>query len=135
MLIYLGVEGVTYDIVDGKPVLKEDVSKILNSDRENISSNCASFDARRSFGSVSLQSLVHFSSIAAISGLGVLAGVLFYVMEQNAVQENMDYMEYTMQRNEDGSIGIENIICVIKIPADIFILLGPLLFFHTGCIV
>ena len=34
MLIYLGVEGVTYDIVDGKPVLKEDVSKILNSDRE-----------------------------------------------------------------------------------------------------
>ena len=30
MLIYLGVEGVTYDIVDGKPVLKEDVSKILN---------------------------------------------------------------------------------------------------------
>lgn len=34
--------------------------------------------------------------------IGVLAGVLFYVMEQNAVQENMDYMEYTMQRNEDG---------------------------------
>lgn len=33
----------------------------------------------------------------------VLAGVLFYVMEQNAVQENMDYMEYTMQRNEDGT--------------------------------
>ncbi|MFR8426747.1 MAG: hypothetical protein ACLVCH_03185 [Roseburia inulinivorans] len=27
---------------------------------------------------------------------------MFYVMEQNAVQENMDYMEYTMQRNEDG---------------------------------
>lgn len=34
--------------------------------------------------------------------IGVFAGVLFYVMEQNAVQENMDYMEYTMQRNEDG---------------------------------
>ena len=34
--------------------------------------------------------------------IGVLAGVLFYVMEQNAVQENMDYMEYTIQRNQDG---------------------------------
>lgn len=34
--------------------------------------------------------------------IGVFAGVLFYVMEQDAVQENMDYMEYTMQRNEDG---------------------------------
>ena len=34
MLIYLGVEGVTYDMVDGRPVLKEEVSKILYSDRE-----------------------------------------------------------------------------------------------------
>lgn len=34
MLVYLGVEGVTYDMVDGKPVLKEEVSEILNSDRE-----------------------------------------------------------------------------------------------------
>ena len=33
-LIYLGVEGVTYDMVDGRPVLKEEVSKILYSDRE-----------------------------------------------------------------------------------------------------
>ena len=34
--------------------------------------------------------------------IGVLAGVLFYVMEQNAVQENMDYMEYTMHGIEVG---------------------------------
>lgn len=34
MLVYLGVEGVTYDMVDGKPVLTEEVSEILNSDRE-----------------------------------------------------------------------------------------------------
>ena len=34
--------------------------------------------------------------------IGIFAGVLFYVMKQNAVQENMDYMEYTIQRNEDG---------------------------------
>ena len=34
MLTYLGVEGVTFDYVDGKPVLKEDVAVLLNSDRE-----------------------------------------------------------------------------------------------------
>lgn len=34
--------------------------------------------------------------------IGIFAGVLFYIMEQNAVQENMDYMEYTMQRNQDS---------------------------------
>ena len=32
-MIYLGVEGVTYDMVDGKPVLKEEVKEILDTDR------------------------------------------------------------------------------------------------------
>lgn len=32
--ICLGVEGETYDMVDGKPVIKEEVSELLNSDRE-----------------------------------------------------------------------------------------------------
>ena len=32
-MIYLGVEGVTYDMVDGKPVIREDVRKLLNTDR------------------------------------------------------------------------------------------------------
>lgn len=32
-LTYLGIEGVTYDTVDGKCVLKEDVKQILNTDR------------------------------------------------------------------------------------------------------
>lgn len=219
MLIYLGVEGVTYDIVDGKPVLKEDVSKILNSDRETydrlygaddaywmlqnnvmqlqweqkagpateqllvwackytvyngqydvslstspeiaamdekctklwsetlpkllLASNEAQFDEifeefvgkrnamgyqevlkqktvlmnaakekwelanekiRELFRNTKLN--IKFTSIIIlfmVIPIGVLAGVLFYVMEQNAVQENMDYMEYTMQRNEDG---------------------------------
>lgn len=34
MITYLGVEGVTYDLVDGKPVLKEEVQELLNTDRE-----------------------------------------------------------------------------------------------------
>ena len=34
--------------------------------------------------------------------IGIFAGVLFYVMEQNVVKENMDYMDYIMQRNQDG---------------------------------
>ena len=33
-MIYLGVEGETYDMVDGKPVLKDDVKNLLNTDRE-----------------------------------------------------------------------------------------------------
>lgn len=32
-LIYLGVEGVTYDMVDGKPVVKEEVRELLNTNR------------------------------------------------------------------------------------------------------
>lgn len=34
--------------------------------------------------------------------IGIFAGILFYIMEQNAVRENIDYMEYTMQRNQDS---------------------------------
>ena len=32
-IVYLGVEGITYDMVDGKPVIKPDVLKLLNTDR------------------------------------------------------------------------------------------------------
>lgn len=34
MITYLGVEGVTYDLVDGKPFLREEVQELLNTDRE-----------------------------------------------------------------------------------------------------
>lgn len=34
--------------------------------------------------------------------IGIFAGVLFYIMEQNVVAENRNYMEYTMQRNQDA---------------------------------
>ncbi len=34
MLTYVGVEGVTYDVVDGEIVIKEDVQKILSTDRK-----------------------------------------------------------------------------------------------------
>lgn len=34
MITYLGVEGITYDMIDGKPVVKEEVTRLLNSDRE-----------------------------------------------------------------------------------------------------
>lgn len=36
--------------------------------------------------------------------IGIFTSVLFYIMEQNVVDENLNYMEYTMQRNQD-SIG------------------------------
>lgn len=32
--------------------------------------------------------------------IGVFAGILFYIMEQNVVDENLNYMEYTMERNQ-----------------------------------
>lgn len=34
--------------------------------------------------------------------IGILAGILFYIMEQNVVDENLNYMEYTMERNQDA---------------------------------
>lgn len=34
MITYLGVEGVTYDMIDGKPVLKDEVQELLNTNRE-----------------------------------------------------------------------------------------------------
>lgn len=34
--------------------------------------------------------------------IGILAGILFYIMEQNVIDENRNYMEYTMQRNKDA---------------------------------
>jgi len=33
--------------------------------------------------------------------IGIMAGVLFYIVEQNVVKENLNYMEYTMQRSKD----------------------------------
>ncbi len=34
--------------------------------------------------------------------IGIMSGVLFYIMEQNVVKENLSYMEYTMQRSQDA---------------------------------
>lgn len=37
-LLYLGVEGITYDMVEGKPVVKEEVRHLLNTNREKYDS-------------------------------------------------------------------------------------------------
>lgn len=34
--------------------------------------------------------------------IGIFSGVLFYIMEKNVVDENINYMDYTMQRNQDA---------------------------------
>ena len=34
--------------------------------------------------------------------IGIMSSVLFYIMEQNVVEENQNYMEYTMQRSRDS---------------------------------
>lgn len=34
MAVYLGVEGITYDMVNGKPVVKDEVLELLNTDRD-----------------------------------------------------------------------------------------------------
>ena len=36
--------------------------------------------------------------------IGIFAGILFYIIEQNTIQENSSYMEYTMQRNRDAVV-------------------------------
>lgn len=34
--------------------------------------------------------------------IGIFAGILFFIMEQNVVDENRNYMQYTMERNQDA---------------------------------
>lgn len=46
----------------------------------------------------------------AVVPICIMSAVLFYIMEQNVVQENLSYMEYTMQRSEDSiSTSIDSI--------------------------
>lgn len=37
----------------------------------------------------------------AVAPIAILAGFLFYNMEQNVIDENINYMQYTMERNAD----------------------------------
>lgn len=34
--------------------------------------------------------------------IGIFAGILFYIMQNNVIEESLDYMSYTMQRNQDA---------------------------------
>jgi len=38
----------------------------------------------------------------AIVPIGIFAGILFYIMQNNVIEESLDYMSYTMQRNQDA---------------------------------
>lgn len=38
--------------------------------------------------------------VFTIVPIGIFAGILFHIMEQNVVDENLAYMQYTIQRNE-----------------------------------
>lgn len=56
--------------------------------------------------------------------IGVFAGILFYNMEQNVVDENCSYMQYTMERNEDS---IETNINSLNMSTQFFLSDTPLL--------
>lgn len=40
--------------------------------------------------------------VLVVLPISILAGVLFYNMEKNAISENKNYMQYTMERNQDN---------------------------------
>lgn len=44
-LLYLGVEGATYDMVDGKPIVRAEVNELLNSDRSQYDKKYGADDA------------------------------------------------------------------------------------------
>lgn len=50
--------------------------------------------------------------------IGVFAGILFYLMEQNVVDENRNYMQYTMERSQDD---IATKIDSINMPTQFFL--------------
>jgi two-component system sensor histidine kinase YesM len=57
----------------------------------------------RQFGSLKLN--IKFTLVIIlfmVIPIGVLASVLFYNMEQNVIDENVNYMQYTMERNKDA---------------------------------
>ncbi|MBD5449390.1 MAG: histidine kinase [Lachnospiraceae bacterium] len=41
-------------------------------------------------------------SVLVVVPISIMTGVLFYNMEQNVISENRNYMQYTMERNEDN---------------------------------
>ncbi len=41
-------------------------------------------------------------SFLVILPISVMAGILFYNMEENVIRENRNYMQYTMERNKDN---------------------------------
>lgn len=58
---------------------------------------------REAFGNQKLNTKFTFVIILfTIIPIGIFAGILFYIMEQNVVEENLNYMEYTMERNQDS---------------------------------
>ena len=69
MRIYLGVEGVTYDMVDGKPVLKEEVKELLASDRIAYDKLYGADDAYWMFQDNTMQAQWEQESIPAIQQL------------------------------------------------------------------
>lgn len=56
--------------------------------------------------------------------ISVLAGILFYNMEENVIHENINYMQYTMARNEDN---IRKNIDSINMTTQFFLSDAPLL--------
>jgi len=54
------------------------------------------------FGNLKLNSKFTLVIMAfTVIPIGIMAGVLFYIVEQNVIKENLNYMEYTMQRSQD----------------------------------
>lgn len=58
---------------------------------------------KKSFGGLKLNSkFTLVICLLVVLPISILAGVLFYNMEQNAINENRNYMQYTMERNKDN---------------------------------
>lgn len=58
---------------------------------------------KKSFGGLKLNSkFTLVICLLVVLPISILAGVLFYNMEANVINENRNYMQYTMERNEDN---------------------------------
>lgn len=58
---------------------------------------------KKSFGGLKLNSkFTPVICLLVVLPISILAGVLFYNMEANVINENRNYMQYTMERNEDN---------------------------------
>ena len=105
-MVYLGIEGVTYDVVDGKEVVRPDVLELLNTDRGAYDELYGADDAYWMFQDNVMQQKWRQKNEGPTAQLEEWGSLTLVRIES-----------YSYEYNEDTGVGVEkkNILDVILI--------------------